>query len=128
MERWLAENGYRIAFRRDGWVECLAIRENERWVGRGDDDAGAMADLVAAMFPSHASRVALETLLRASEPVPAPKPAPVAAPPVTPVELALKAVAPVAQPVAVVAPPPPPAPAKEPPKETRREEREEPDR
>jgi hypothetical protein len=133
MERWLAENGYRIAFRRDGWVECLAIREDERWVGRGDDDAGAIADLVAAMFPSHAARVALETQLRARQPIEAPKPV---VAPVTPVELAMKVVAPVAEPTPIVVAPPPPAPpkeqakeqAKEPPRETRREEREEPDR
>jgi hypothetical protein len=122
MERWLVENGYRIVFRRDGWVECLAVRESERWVGRGDDDAGAIADLAAAMFPSFAARRALEAVLatRALPATPSPQ-LPVAssviAPVISPVELAVQAIA--KAPAPVVEAPPPVAPVQ---KEQRREE------
>ncbi|MGZ3476211.1 MAG: hypothetical protein ACXWUG_19825, partial [Polyangiales bacterium] len=95
MQRWLVENGYRLAFRRDGWVECLATRENERWIGRGHDDAEAVTDLLAVMFPSHAARAALEVAL-------APKPAPIVVPP--------DPEPPVVAPVVVEPPPPPPPP------------------
>jgi hypothetical protein len=57
---WLEELGYRLAFRRDAWTEVLVRFEDERWIGRGDDDAEAVEDALLAMFPSHAARSLLE--------------------------------------------------------------------
>ncbi|MFT3775483.1 MAG: hypothetical protein QM820_59810 [Minicystis sp.] len=46
-------------FRSGGWVECLVLRERERWLGRGDTEDAALEDALAAMLPSHAARMLL---------------------------------------------------------------------
>ncbi|MBA3547272.1 MAG: hypothetical protein H0T76_12370, partial [Nannocystis sp.] len=59
-ERWvpglLREHGYRGLQRQHGWHECLLWREDERWVGHGEDPASALAHVLAQMFPSAAAR------------------------------------------------------------------------
>lgn len=59
-ERWvpglLREHGYRGLQRQHGWHECLLWREEERWVGHGEDPASALAHVLAQMFPSAAAR------------------------------------------------------------------------
>lgn len=58
--RWLADLGYAITFRSNGWVECLIRRDNERWFGTGGDEAEAFANALHAALPSEAARVAFE--------------------------------------------------------------------
>jgi len=59
-ERWvpglLRERGYRGLQRHLGWHECLLWRDDERWVGRGPDQAAALAHVLAQMFPSAVAR------------------------------------------------------------------------
>jgi hypothetical protein len=64
--------GYSLAYRQDGWFECLVARADERWIGRGADRAGALADAVARMFPSRAARLLLQERLAASSAAAAP--------------------------------------------------------
>ena len=61
---WLETAGYRVAFRDDGWVECLVWQGTERWVGRGTDRGDALRDAARAMFPSAAARRLLEEAVR----------------------------------------------------------------
>lgn len=57
--QWLRSLGYRVAFRREGWVECLLSTGTERWVGRGIDRGEALDDAVGQLLPSHAARTLL---------------------------------------------------------------------
>lgn len=52
----LAELGYRVAYRRQGWTECLLARNEERWVGHGDDEIEALMDAVRRALPSQLGR------------------------------------------------------------------------
>jgi len=54
--RILESLGYRIAFRRQGWSECLVWREGERWLGQGGDENQALEVVLEQMFPSEAAR------------------------------------------------------------------------
>lgn len=60
---FLMGHGYALAFRRDGFVEVLATRGDERFLGRGGSDDEAVSDLVRVMFPSALSRTLLEAEL-----------------------------------------------------------------
>lgn len=60
--RWLQENGYRVAFRDQGWVECLLWCDGERWLGRGADRDEAADDALRQAFPSRAARLLLAGL------------------------------------------------------------------
>ena len=64
----LESYGYRVALRMDSWCEVLAARGEERFVGRGFDDAEALADLRKAMFPSAAADWLLASVLGAPSP------------------------------------------------------------
>ena len=64
----LDELGYVLTPRADGFVEVLVERDAERWLGRGHDADAALADVVAQMFPSHAARQGLASLLEQAEP------------------------------------------------------------
>lgn len=59
-QRWLTDLGYAIAFRSNGWVECLLRRGNERWLGTGGDEAEAFSNALHAALPSEVARVAFE--------------------------------------------------------------------
>lgn len=52
--------GYRIAFRVDGYVECLVVGDGERWLGRGTTPGEAAEDAVAQMLPSRLARALWE--------------------------------------------------------------------
>lgn len=54
--RILEDLGYRVAFRRQSWTECLVWRGNERWLGHGGDEGEAMEAALSQMFPSEAAR------------------------------------------------------------------------
>jgi hypothetical protein len=63
---WLDLLGYTVAFREQGWTECLVLRPGEQWLGRGMGDADALADAVGRMLPSHAARAGVpDAVLRA---------------------------------------------------------------
>jgi hypothetical protein len=81
----LGDLQYRVAFRTDGWVDCLVLRESERWVGRGLTEGEALDDALSQIFGSAASRALLaKYTVPAAPPSVAPPPAepePVAAAP-----------------------------------------------
>ena len=56
IKSWLRNLGYELAYRSDGFCECLISRADERWLGRGGDMAGALSDALGQMFPSHAAQ------------------------------------------------------------------------
>jgi hypothetical protein len=56
--RWLESIGYQIAFRCEGWTECLVWCDDERWLGRGGSCGGALEDALSQMLPSRAARLA----------------------------------------------------------------------
>ena len=60
---FLSARGYALAYRREGFVEVLASRGDERFVGRGLNDAEAIAHLSTLMFPSSAARALLSAAL-----------------------------------------------------------------
>ena len=60
---WLADLGYRVSFREDGFVDCLVCSGLERWLGHGVDRDSALAHAVAQMFPSRAARELVEAAL-----------------------------------------------------------------
>lgn len=70
--------GYRIGLRRDGFLSVLVSAPGERWLGHGVDEAEALEDAVAQMFPSRAARAALAALLDSEAEGPEPPPEPVA--------------------------------------------------
>ncbi len=82
---FLEKNGYTLTFRRDGFVEVLASRGDERFRGCGASDDDAIADVLRAMFPSSIAKAMLNAALTA-QPIAAPVveniPSPVAAEPV----------------------------------------------
>jgi hypothetical protein len=56
----LERAGYTFAFKEaDEWVKCLISGNNEQWLGKGFDEAGALQDVTRQMFPS---KVALDLL------------------------------------------------------------------
>ena len=54
-----AEFGYGVVFRNVGWVECLLVRGDERWIGRGRDEEEALTDAVHQACPSHLAQTLL---------------------------------------------------------------------
>ena len=56
-------HGYRLVARRDGFSELLVCRAEERWLGHGLDDDGALIDVVRQMFPSALAVALLEQSL-----------------------------------------------------------------
>jgi len=52
----LEQSGYRLVVRQVGWFECLAVRDAERWLGRGATEDEALADALAQMAPSALAR------------------------------------------------------------------------
>lgn len=56
IKQFLGSLGYEILVRVDGWTECLVTGPDERWLGRGSDEGGALRDVERQMFPSHAAR------------------------------------------------------------------------
>lgn len=68
LHRFLADQGYSIDTRADGFVTVLVAKGAERWLGHGGDEAAALANAVGGMFPSCAARGLLEAELS----VPAP--------------------------------------------------------
>lgn len=67
---FLSQEGYRIATRYEGWVECLVARDTERWIGRGQDEDEALEDVLHQMFPSRVAWQLLEQQLSSSRPRP----------------------------------------------------------
>ena len=57
---YLASLGYAVVVREQGWVECLLVREDERWFGQGLDEDDALRDALGKALPSHAARSAFE--------------------------------------------------------------------
>lgn len=55
----LSATGYKVCFRSAVWVECLVLRNGERWIGNGLSEDAALDDAVARMLPSHAARTLL---------------------------------------------------------------------
>ncbi len=55
----LAELGYDAIFREVGWVECLLVRDDEQWLGRGRDRDEALRSAVNQACPSHLARALL---------------------------------------------------------------------
>lgn len=49
-------SGYEIRFRENEWVECLLLRDEEAWVGRGGDRSAALKSAVHAACPSALAR------------------------------------------------------------------------
>lgn len=91
VRRLLADAGYRLGFREDGFWECLASRDDERWLGRGLSPDEAVADCVGQMLPSALARHLLarslgpaleapETRIEAELEVRTPAPSPTLAP------------------------------------------------
>src|SRR4051812_47408864 len=60
----LSELGYDILERQQVWAECLLLRGEEQWVGRGRDKDEALRDAVLRALPSYAARVLLERALK----------------------------------------------------------------
>jgi hypothetical protein len=54
---------YRIELRHAAWWECRVTGSGEEWFGRGDDEQAALRRALELMFPSHAARAALASLL-----------------------------------------------------------------
>ncbi|HEX4517917.1 MAG TPA: hypothetical protein VH054_30465, partial [Polyangiaceae bacterium] len=59
----IEELGYGVVFRNVGWTECMLVRADERWVGRGRDEDEALNDALYQACPSHLAR---ELLVRAT--------------------------------------------------------------
>ena len=57
---FLQDAGYRVLFRKRGWIECLVSSGQERWVGREATEEQALRDALRQMFPSGAARDLLE--------------------------------------------------------------------
>lgn len=68
---FLQEAGYRVLFRKRGWIECLVSSGQERWVGREATEEQALRDALRQMFPSGAARDLLERGLGTRAEVPA---------------------------------------------------------
>jgi hypothetical protein len=49
-------SGYEIRFRENEWVECLLLRDDEAWVGRGGDRSAALKSAVHSACPSALAR------------------------------------------------------------------------
>jgi hypothetical protein len=62
---FLHEAGYRVLFRKRGWIECLVSSGQERWIGREATEEQALRDALRQMFPSGAARDLLERGLSA---------------------------------------------------------------
>ena len=60
---WLQQQGYALAYRTDGFVECLIVHGDEQWLGRGLTPEAARVAAVRQMFPSAAARALLVTEL-----------------------------------------------------------------
>lgn len=58
--KWLEESGYTVSFRTDGWTDCLVALDDERWLGHGGTESGALEDALRRMFPSRLSQRLLE--------------------------------------------------------------------
>lgn len=94
----LGELHYHVAFRTDGWVDCLVLRDAERWVGRGLTEADALDDALSQIFGSAASRALLAKHVAAAAQPSAMMPPAAEAPPVeAPVEPEAEAVEPEAE-------------------------------
>jgi hypothetical protein len=76
----LRSAGYELLFRGGGWVDCLVLRDGERWQGRGTTEEDALDDALRQMLPSHLARTLLDADLAAEataqEPLVAAGPAP----------------------------------------------------
>ena len=62
----LADAGYRVLFRANGWAECYVEREAERWEGRGRTEDEALHDVLARMLPSHLAQSLVQRQILAS--------------------------------------------------------------
>lgn len=62
---FLVELGYDILEREQAWAECLLLRGEEAWIGRGRDRDEALRDAVLRALPSYAARKLLEQALAA---------------------------------------------------------------
>jgi|JRYL01.1.fsa_nt_gb hypothetical protein len=60
---WLASLGYEVLFRRNGWIECLLLHEQERWFGTGQNEREAFANALASALPSEAARRGVEAAI-----------------------------------------------------------------
>ncbi|MCK6546437.1 hypothetical protein L6R52_11355 [Myxococcota bacterium] len=56
----LHASGYQVLFREHEWVECLLVKAEESWLGRGRDRMSALTAAVHAACPSSLSRALLE--------------------------------------------------------------------
>ncbi len=54
----LHDHGYAIAYRRDGFTDCLVSRGHERVLGRGVTDDDALRHALSQLLPSHLARAA----------------------------------------------------------------------
>src|SRR5262245_60293195 len=54
-------SGYELRFRENEWVECLLIREDEAWLGRGRDRSSALSAAVRLACPSSLARELLSS-------------------------------------------------------------------
>ena len=61
----LIEGGYHVTFRVNVWTECLVSRGAERWLGGGESEDEALADVRERMFPSALARAFLAERLAA---------------------------------------------------------------
>jgi len=52
LRAFLVQSGYRIAFRCNGWTECLVRGGSERWWGQGLEEDDALEAVLAQMLPS----------------------------------------------------------------------------
>jgi hypothetical protein len=52
---YLIRLGYHVAYREQGWTECLLSHRDERWLGRGLSRVEALGDALRLAFPSHAA-------------------------------------------------------------------------
>ena len=52
LRAFLAQSGYRITFRSNGWTECLVRGGSERWWGQGLKEDDALEAVLAQMLPS----------------------------------------------------------------------------
>jgi hypothetical protein len=91
----LEELGYGVAFREVGWVECMLVREQERWVGRGRDDREALEDAIHQACPSSLARALLARAISEEVVVEAPTVAIESAPSVEVAPAPVVAVAPI---------------------------------
>lgn len=63
----LSASGYDVRFRRDTWVECLLLKGDEAFAGRGADDDAALFAAVDAAFPSTLAKSLLSRALAPTE-------------------------------------------------------------